>query len=52
MTVAELRAALADLPDWADVRIATAAADGGEYTDDADLAYIDYHAGVLTLDTE
>ncbi|MGW1848599.1 hypothetical protein [Streptomyces sp. NPDC001966] len=52
MTVAELRAVLADLPDWAAVVIPIAIDDGGECTEDADLTYTDYQAGVLTLDTD
>ncbi|MET7704473.1 hypothetical protein [Streptomyces sp. NPDC005485] len=50
MTVAELRALLADLPDWAAVVIPVATED--DCTEDAPLTYTDYRAGVLTLDTD
>ncbi|MFJ4051757.1 hypothetical protein ACIP29_37500 [Streptomyces coelicoflavus] len=48
MTVADLRAALADLPDWAPVQVATYDDDG--CVTDAD-PYIAYDHGVLTIDT-
>lgn len=50
MTVAELRAVLADLPDWAAVVIPVAA-DGDDFAEDVPLTYTDYRAGILTLDT-
>ncbi|WNI34628.1 hypothetical protein [Streptomyces sp. ITFR-6] len=49
MTVAELRAVLADLPDWAVVVVSVA--DGDDFVEDATLTSTDYHAGVLTFDT-
>ncbi|MFD4764274.1 hypothetical protein ACFWOJ_37300 [Streptomyces sp. NPDC058439] len=50
MTVAELRAVLADLPDWAAVVIPVAANED-DFPEDLALTYTDYHAGILTLDT-
>ncbi|MFF9482997.1 hypothetical protein [Streptomyces sp. NPDC014733] len=50
MTVAELRAVLADLPGWAAVVIPVTSP-GEDFAEDVDLTYTDYHAGILTLDT-
>lgn len=47
MTVADLKAALADLPDWAAVEVITYDTEGCPTEGDP---YIDYGRGVLTID--
>ncbi|MFI6960968.1 hypothetical protein [Streptomyces sp. NPDC050255] len=47
MTVADLREALAAVPDWAAVQVITYDADGCASEEDP---HIDYGRGVLTID--
>ncbi|MFB6955371.1 hypothetical protein ACFCXP_37640 [Streptomyces niveus] len=50
MTVAELRAALADLPGYGVVMVSVDEP-GEDFATEEPVVHLDYRAGVLTLDT-
>jgi hypothetical protein len=49
MSVADLKAALADLPDWAAVQVVIGY-DDADYPQERGELYVDYSGGVLTID--